>query len=186
MSEDPIQPRRFKRKYAHFFDWHYKPRKELGILDDLLATMTLRKEDFFHSPDVFKNDPPDCTLLDRNNNLIAVEIRELVSEEAVRNAEQGNFAWKFWKPEDVIREIDSILKEKDNKDYHGGPYQKVIVVIHTDEYTMNYETYIGGLESVVFSGYKQVDEAYLLFSFDPAEECCPYIKLNIRKYNRVS
>lgn len=183
MGKDPIQPNRKKRKYARFFDWHDKPRKELGILEDLLETMIRRTQDYYHSPKVLKNDPPDCTLLDRNDNLIAVEITELVSEEAVRNAEQGKFAWKFWLLEDVLKEIDSILKEKDTKDYHGGPYKKVIVVIHTDEYSMNYATYAADVGKVVFSGYHLIDEAYLFFSFDPAEECCPYIKLNIKKDN---
>jgi len=186
ISEDSIQPKRKKKKYALFFDWYDKKRKELGILEDLLKTMNIRNEAYYHSPKISKNDPPDCTLLDRNNRLIAVEIRELVSEEAVRNAEQSKFAWKFWYLEDVLKEIDSILKEKAGKDYHGGPYQKIIVVIHTDEYSMNYKTYAAGLEEAVFPNYSLIDEAYLLFSVNPAEECCPYIKLNIRKVNCVS
>jgi hypothetical protein len=81
----------------------------------------------------------------------------------------------------VISEIDRILKEKDGKSYHGGPYSKFIVVIHTDEYSMSYASYAQGLQKRYFSGYNQVDEAYLLFSFDPSEECCPYVKLNIKK-----
>jgi hypothetical protein len=181
MGDEPIQQRRRKRKYASFFDWNDKQRKELGILQDLLATMDLRNEHYYHSPKVFNNDPPDCTLLDHNNRLIAIEIRELVSEEAIQNAEQNKLSWKFWQPEDVVQEIDSILIEKDSKVFHGGPYQKVIVVIHTDEYSMSYATYATVLGSQTFSGYNLIDEAYLLFSFDPEEECCPYIKLNIRK-----
>ena len=85
-------PKRSKRKYARFFDWHNKPRKELGILEELLETMKLRQDGTYHSPENALNDPPDCTLLDTENRIIAVEITEFVSEEAVSDAEQGKLA----------------------------------------------------------------------------------------------
>ena len=158
----------------------------MGILEELIKTMKLRHEVYYHSPKIVKNDPPDCTLSDNEGRVVAVEIVELVSEEAVRNTEQGKSALKYWSREEVEKKIATILREKDGKSYHGGPYSKKIVLIHTDEYTMSYEAYARHLREIYFSGYKQVDEAYLLFSFDPSEECCPYVRLNVSKDNPSS
>ncbi len=119
MQKGSKQPIRRKRKYARFFDWHDKQRKELGIVEDFLQTMAIWDEGHYHSPQNTKKDPPDCILLDAHGNKISVEIRELVSEKAVRKAEQGIAEVKFWNSVDVISEINVILQEKDKKIYYG-------------------------------------------------------------------
>ena len=67
--------------------------------------------------------------------------------------------------------------------FHGGSYSKKIVVIHTDEESILYDKISPVLESYTFSSLKQIDEAYLLFSYNPPqlEGEYPYIRLNIRK-----
>lgn len=89
---------RKKRRYAPYFDWHHKQRKELGILEALLETMRLRGDAAYHSPEIVEGDPPDCTVRNENESLVAVEITELVAEEAAREAERRQPSYKDWEP----------------------------------------------------------------------------------------
>jgi hypothetical protein len=181
MNDELARPKRKKRRYARYWDWYIKPLKEVGAVKDLLETMQLRGEVAYHSAAIVEDDPPDCTVRDSRGSLIAVEVTELVSEQHVREAEQGGLEYCEWEYDDVVQKIDAILREKDAKDLRGGPYYKTIVVIHTDEYTIQYDAYAPRLAAEDFLGFDQLDEAYLLFSFDPYQECCPYIKLRLHK-----
>jgi len=175
-------PGRTKRRYAPYFDWYQKDRKEMGVIEDLFESLKAQNEDSYDSLHSFSNDPPDCVAKDGSGSSVAFEVTELVSEEAIHRDERGDtgVVW-LWKPEQVTQKIDNILHDKDCKIYNGGPYSKVICVIHTDEYTIRYSDCARHLADKPFVGLHQIDEAYLLFSFDPDQNCCPYIKLRLEK-----
>jgi len=125
-----------------------------------------------------KKDPPDCIVKDPSGNDVGVEVSELVDKRAIEKVERGINTTRLWRENEVIQEIEKILKEKDLKRYHGS-YSKIVVIIHTDEVSIEYEHIKPTIENHLFPPLKQIDEAYLLFSY-PYKEKCPYIRLRLR------
>ena len=136
---------------------------------------------FHTNPD----DPPDCIAYDKDDRLIAIEVVELVDQFAVEQTERDNNLIRIWQAEDVIKKIGDILQTKDKKTYRSGNYHRIVIVIHVDEPLITYNAYSGRIKDQIFCGYSQVDEAYLLFSFDPSfsenPNDFPLIKLFVEK-----
>ena len=170
------------RKYAPFFEWPDKKGKELGIVDDLLHSMHLGGETEYSKPISSFVDPPDCVISDRNGSLVAVEVTEFVSAEAIQRNKRGDKVYRDWQLNEVIQKLHILIQEKDAKVFHGGPYAKKIFVIFTDEIILlaSQEEYKKGLLGQFFGPVEQINEAYFLFSYDGIDRC-PYIKLCINR-----
>ena len=69
---------------------------------------------------------------------------------------------------------------KDIKVFYGGPYEKIILLIHTDEPFLPYEEFEKHISTHCFNKTDKIDDVYLFFSYSPKLACCPYIKLKIR------
>jgi hypothetical protein len=84
-----------------------------------------------------QDDPPDCEgWLD--GQWSAVELTQLINEEARAQSEKSIKQQKpevyfLWEREDVLREIQKLIDVKDSKQYKGGPYQRFVLIINTDE-----------------------------------------------------
>lgn len=174
-----------QRKYANFFDWHKKDEKELGIIETLFESMKLHGINTFQNLRISQKDPPDCIAEDQSGNLIGIEVCELVDEEVVRLNAQGKNVYRDWTIDEIVKQLEMIIDEKDYKLFHGGPYKKLILIIHTDEFVINFQTLQPILETYQFKKTNQITEAYLLFSYDPeighryCTTYCPYIQLKI-------
>jgi len=156
------------RKYASYFDWDDKGIKERGAVNDLFSSMREYRGCPYSNVATAKHDPPDCIATDEEGNTVGIEVSELVDEEAVRRNQQGKDVYRLWDTDSVIDHIQQILLNKDGKSYQGGPYVKLILVIHTDEPEITPERYISVIQQHTFEGMRQIDEAYLLFSYNPA------------------
>lgn len=167
------------RKYASHFDWHNKQRKELGVVEALFEGMKAAGASIYHSPKYSKKDPPDCVAEDNDGEIIGIEVTELVDEQAISENQKGTRVYRDWETHKVINAIKEILKEKDTKNYIGGPYFKLILIIFTDELTISSERYSLILNSKVFPTCKQINEVYFLFSYDPGIKSYPYIHLKL-------
>ena len=165
-----------KRKYAAFHYWHDKKIQEWGIISDLIEGMSFNGKQLFHSPISHTPDPPDCIVQDTEGNKIAVEISELVSQEAIEQNIKGNEVYYDWQPKECIEKVQSILDNKDTKVFHGGPYSKKVILIHTDEPILRGKEYKEEIRNSLFNPLKQIDEAYILFSYDPEIRTHPFIK----------
>lgn len=62
---------------------------------------------------------------------------------------------------------------------HGGKYQKLIVLVFTDEFEITYNACHSAIERHQFTGLCNIDEAYLLYSYDPGYEKYPVSALNL-------
>ena len=168
-----------KREYASFFDWFDKGQKELGVVESLLGSMKLQGANTFQNLYISPKDPPDCIAKDQSSNLIGIEVTELVDEDAVRLNAQGKNVYRKWTADEVVKEIESIIVGKDSNTFHGGPYKKLILVIHTDELDINFQALKPMLEIHEFKKTSQITEAYLLFTYDPTNKHYPHIQLKI-------
>ncbi len=169
-----------RRKYANFFEWSDKPMKERGVVECLLEGMKKNREIPFiglrsgPSP----NKAPDCVAYDEAGAMIAIEVTELVSSKAIAMNQLGKNVYRDWKPEEVINKVQNIITRKDCVTYFGGPYSKILLVIHTDEFTLDHVTYCAILSEALFNAQK-IDDVYLLFSYCDQVDTYPYIKLKI-------
>ena len=173
--------------YAPFFDWPDKNLKELQILKSFIESMERKEMSGWRNPHNSEEDPPDCLAEDEKGNLIAVEITELVDEKARLLNEGGKNrapkeVYRLWETEGIVQKIKSILQNKDKKCVHikkkMGNVKKVVLLIHTDEFELNKERLEMVLKGTVFNGLRNIDEAFLILSYDPSIEYCPILQLS--------
>ena len=203
LKEQLLEAVRRTRRYAGSFDWPDRRLKEIGVVEVLLRaagytdTNPIRN---LRSPD---KDPPDVVGTDAAGREVAFEVTELVDEDAARmNAQldREEEAKRFiaagidperahklasmqglvrvWEPSEVIETVQRILTTKDEKTWHGGPYPRVVLAIHTDEPALAPADYVSAFESHPFEKPTVITDAYVLFSYDPASEAYPVARLS--------
>jgi hypothetical protein len=166
------------RKYASFFEWPEKDRKELGIVEELVSGLNALGLGL-RNLRVQRPDRPDCVCEDQNGNSVAIEVAEIVCDDAVRLNAQGHNVYRAWRPGDLGAAITARVGEKDTKTFHGGPFSTIAVCLFTDEPALTVDLTKRELESVGFGPYKQIGAAYLLFSYDPGSKSYPLLPLRL-------
>lgn len=167
------------RKYASWFDWPEKERKELGVVSQLVESISSAGLGSLREPRINRPDPPDCVCLNENGDQIAVEVTELVCKQAAKLSAMGYDVYRIWEPGQVTAYVSEALHDKDEKDLHGGPYRDMVVCLFTDEPALEYAPTERELAQARFGPFKQITRAFLLFSYDPSLERLPLIRLNV-------
>lgn len=172
---------KIQRKYASFFEWYKREKgiKEFGVIKYLIASIAGQVPSYFHNLRASENDPPDCLAETAGGALVGFEVREFVDQEAIELNERGEGVYRDWTNSEVIQELQKIIEEKDSKNYLGGPYEKLILVIPTAEPTLTHRELKPVLDAHKFDQTRQLHEAYLLFKYDPVTQTYPYIQLKI-------
>ena len=167
---------------------------EQSTVQELLRSMESRGESEYSGlilPPP-SGDPPDCIVFDRSGRPVAVEVTEFVSRKAIEKnlkikrdpqKTQQDSIYRDWSLNEVVEKLNDIIRNKDGKTFKGGPYAKTILVIHTDEFRLLIDregVYERDLPSQSFGPVKQIDEAHLLFSYEPGVGS-PYIKLPLNR-----
>jgi hypothetical protein len=113
------------RQYAPFFEWPHKEGKELGVAEEFVASLNEESGLGLCGLQLQRPDPPDLTCTNAHGEHVAIEIAEVVSEEAVRRTANGEGVLRVWRPGDLISSVASMLHRKDDKTFHGGPFKQV-------------------------------------------------------------
>jgi len=173
----------FMKTYASFFEFHDKPQKELGVVEELIAALNSGTKLGLHSPREFVPDPPDCVCLDASGQAVAIEVAEVVCQEAAhKNAKGlGLHVYREWKPGDITEYVARKLSEKDQKTFHGGPYRSIIACLFTDEPVLSFSQAETELKGNLFGPFSQLTAAYLLLSYQPSTKTYPVLELGIHK-----
>jgi hypothetical protein len=166
------------RKYAAFFDWPDKGIKEWDVVDELLRAMHAKGDCRYTRAESVDDNPPDCVIRDSAGVQVGVEVTELVDQEAVEMCERGKDVYRVWSDQEVREKIAQILINKDGKAHHGNLYSKPILVIHNDEFELRSPRLFPILDASVFSRPQNIDEAYLICSYEPGIGY-PYKRLNL-------
>jgi hypothetical protein len=178
------------RVYAPLREGGTKGQKELGVLKDLLEGMEREGCAMYSQPELSPLDPPDCIARDSMGNLVAFEITEFVSQDAVQMNERARpkrgkrptidrMVMAAWGNESVIAQVGSLLGAKDEKKYLGGPFAEHIAVIHTDEPLLVRADAEKWLADTSFGPYRQLSSAYFLYSYEP-DKGYPFQSLRFR------
>jgi hypothetical protein len=169
------------RKYASFFEWPDKQIKELGVVRELLAALNSTVNLGLHTPSIFEQDPPDCVCKNSKNDNVAIEVAEVVCQNAARLNAKGQDVYRVWQTGELASHIQHRLNEKDNKTYHGGPYADLFACLFTDEPMLTLDFVKAELASVSFGPFLQLTSAFLLF-YEPVSKSYPVIKLQLKSF----
>lgn len=175
-----------RRNYAAFWDWPEKSTKEAGIMRGFLEARDALGLPRYAKVEAFKPDPPDFVARDPSGHAIAIELTELVSQEAIQaniGTSMQERVYRDWRREEAIAVLEARLADKDNKEFHGGPYDEIHVVIHIDEPILSPSEYIPFLSEISFAPCQQIARAFVLFSYDPMTEGYPLVELQLGTLN---
>ncbi|MHA6864490.1 hypothetical protein [Ralstonia pseudosolanacearum] len=178
------EAREKSRGYASFYAWATdRDIEEWGVTTTLWESLQSTGESFF---DNIKrrgrgNDPPDCEAVDAKGNRIAIEVTELVCPDAIQAYKEGRvYDWADWPRDRFIAALEHRIVTK------GARYEKLkdspyeggyTILIFTDEPMLPIATVREFLDGHVFEKPEGVTRAFLLLSYDPAVQMCPYVEL---------
>ena len=173
------------RGYASFFDWPDRDQKEVGVVLSLFETL-LAKEGLHYSNLRARgqgNDPPDCEAATPDGRRIGIEVTELVDPQGIKSAKAGRrYDWATWDKAKLESYILARISTKDDVvNLKGGPYNHYWVVIHCDEPELSHDRVRALLGDWTGTTTKLLEEAFLLFSYDPGHQICPYIRLPVKR-----
>lgn len=168
------------RKYAGYRAWkrNQKAIPEIDVARNVAQYLGTQGDLALTNLRPAEHDPPDVLANDVAGRIVGIEIVELVDPSAVRaNEQRGDEppVMRFWTESEVLGRVDQLVKGKDGKKYLGGPFGRIIVAVHTDEPDVRYDAYAPALRGLTIAGLKQVDEVYVVFSYDPAQDGCPVV-----------
>ncbi len=166
------------RLYAPIREGGTKQQKELGALRDLLESMARGGDSPYLDPRVWQDDPPDCIAETTCGALVAFEVTEFVSQEAIALSEKARpgrkaapkndrMVYRGWDRAGFLERIAAILKEKDSKTFKGGPYAEMVVLIHTDEPLLLRHDCESWLSDRQFGPFQRLTSAYFLCPYEP-------------------
>jgi hypothetical protein len=165
---------------GRFWDWPNKPVKELVVARQILLDAKFEVTKFGSRRD----DPPDCEgLLD--GQWSAVELTQLMHEKAraqsmkaIKQQPEQPEWYYLWDRDDVLRAIQELIEVKDAKRYQGGPYQRFVLVIYTDEFVLKNATMQQLLDGATFFT-RVFTDVVVGLSYEQASGSYPTFRLSL-------
>jgi len=166
-SENIYKNNQLPRKHATFYNSHDTKVKERGIVNLFFSKNNREVELEYCS-----SDPPDVVAIEHDSKKIAIEVTELVSEEAIKkqiNGKSKEYLTEIlsWNKEKVVDNIDKIIVRKNelfSKCF--GQYDSSMLLIHTDEIDIQFEKLYEYLETYNCPK-NSFNEIFLFTSYDP-------------------
>jgi hypothetical protein len=165
---------------GRFWDWQDKSEKERGVALQILLDAKFDVAEFRSRQD----DPPDYEgLLDAQWS--AVEVTQLMHEKAraqsmkaMKQQQEQSERYYLWGRDDLLRKIQKLIDVKDRKQYKGGPYQRFVLVIYTDEFILDGATMLQFLDGATFRTRLMTDVVVGL-SYEPSSGTYPTFRLRL-------
>jgi len=167
-----------RRVHAPYWTWRGNKRgAELGVVKQLARELRRDGRDDLRRLRSFAEDPPDCEGVDGNGALVAFEVRELVDQASAARGQGGERISKRWHEEEVLRTIEHIIRAKGGIRYDRDRYDRVVLVICTDERFISYERFGPLLDAARWPATYSLDDAYLIFPHSSRIGRCPCVQL---------
>jgi hypothetical protein len=156
--------------------WRDKPIGEHGAASETLQRAGVDVVGLTSRPQ--NEDPPDCegTL---DGQWSGVEVTELVHQKtlersikAVKQRTAGREperpeAYFLWERDDLVAAVQTLIDGKDVAKLKGGPYERYVLVIHSDEFFLSQETVRKFLEGATFRS-QRITDVIIGLSHEPA------------------
>jgi hypothetical protein len=169
------------RGYADFFDWPDKSVKEWGIAQTFVGELRRVQGTDVRSGKQHPggaNHPPDFQLTTEAGEIWAVEITELVSQEAIEATKRGHSVVAAWSDEVLNMQFEQLLYKKDRpENVKGGPYDRFMLLVHVDEVMLSREQLERALGHRSFRT-RLIDDIYVLMSYDAHHQSYPLLSFS--------
>jgi hypothetical protein len=162
-----------RRGYADYWDWPLdKRRAELGVVRKLASFLADREGLALHRIELIKDDPPDVLLETIEGQRIAVEVTELVSEEAaqlhrhrVKTGEGDPYAHAIWTANSLAAKLSKMIATKEDKlARRAESFDSIILAIVTDEPMITVDLAEKTL-GICKPSLTQIDRSFLLLGY---------------------
>jgi hypothetical protein len=136
---------------------------EHGVASEILREAGVKMVDLVSRPE--NQDPPDCEgKLD--GRWSGVEVTELVHQKALKRSIKHSEAYFLWNRKDLIAEIQDRIDANDAAKIKGGPYERYVLVIHSDELILSRPAVTEFLQGARFRT-KLITDVFLGLSYEP-------------------
>lgn len=182
IDERTLNAIRRRRKYAGFFDWPDRRVKESAIVQRLSEALQAAGEPGFIGVQAQESDPPDCVAVTECKERIAVEVTELVDEQMARVSQHRPGLHRDWTPPEVISRLQEIIEAKDVRCTGLGKYDRVLLLVHTDEVFLQGDAGDAVREAInghTFRKPTYIDDVIFLVSYDPRLGTYPFSRLRL-------
>ena len=169
-----------KRKKNSFWKWPDRPVEERGIATEILRQAGVDVADVRSREQ--GEDPPDCEAT-LDGRVSGVEVTELIDQPALQQSlhQPGSPVYFDWDKPTFLAALQKRIEAKDRA-WKGGPYERSVLVIHTDEYVLDRDTVSRFLKGALFRA-TFITDAFLGLSYHSSVEseggCCPVFRLNL-------
>ena len=166
-----------QRKYAGFFAIGDKHATERTVVEELVTALRAAGIEDLPNFAAADKDPPDLVGETSAGGRVGIEVTEAVSQDAVHANAQGHAVYRHWSPGEFAELLAKRIAEKDTKVYLGGPFERLILCIHTDEPEISHERAMAEAARLTPVPLRQIHEVYLLLSYDPRSKRYPVVRL---------
>ncbi|EGR4485644.1 hypothetical protein VCSRO29_3441 [Vibrio cholerae] len=170
------------RSHAGYFSWETDQGiEERGVVECFREALEKNGELFFTGYRSRRQgeDPPDCEAIRTDGKKIAIEITEIVDGKAIAAARLHKaFLSKPWTAEQLDQIINTRISKKDKPSkIYGGPYEEHILLLCCDEPAILDYGLVEHIKQQSYGKTSTITRVFLLLSYDPRVQCCPYIEL---------
>ena len=179
------------RPWNGFWAWKDKLVGEHGAAYNVLQAAGINAESLVSREE--GQDPPDCEAI-IDGCLTGIEVTELVHQptlerslKAIKQRAAGkepgpnkSEAFFVWEREDLLHALQTRIDTKDRSKLKGGPYDRYILVIHTNEMFLETDKVEQWLRQATFEA-RRITDVLLGLSYDPRHGGCPVFKLQMSR-----
>ena len=174
---------RKKRRHAGFFSWPDRSVAERSVVQLFSEAAEAIGEAGLTDVSSVVADPPDCEARGSRGERIGIEVTELVDQ---RLAGQRVLSTppKFWEGEEVADRLGQIIEKKDRKCAQVRGFDRLMLLIHTDEVLLTGYAGDDVLEFVrqaTFQCPRRFDEVVFMVSYDARLQTYPWVRLRFAK-----
>jgi hypothetical protein len=174
-----IQLNKQPRGLNDFWYWKEKQIAEIGVARKVLSIVGEDVEDLRSCP--VGDDPPDCEAL-IGGVRCGIEMTEFMHEATLEATMQGTPQFFLWVREDFLTELQARIDRKDSVAIKGGPYERYILILFSDEICLTRENVETFLQDSCFQT-RLITDAFFALSYDPTSQSYPVFKLSLIRHS---
>lgn len=175
------------RAWNSYWYWRDKQIRERGAARSILQSAGMPIEKLISRPE--GNDPPDCEAL-VDGLWSGIEVTELIDRKTLERALRAVKAraageeptrpetWHIWQQDSFIATLQDQIARKDKAKPKGGPYERYILVVHTDETFLDAQSVAWYLTQATFRA-SMITDVILGLSYHPSCGHCPTFALKL-------
>jgi hypothetical protein len=128
---DDLDPQKYKRYFS-------APKSDMPVVERDAARTFLKAARFSVERLISRQrgqDPPDCEAI-VDGVRAGIEVTELVDPNTLNRTLKGKREYLVWDQRLLVERIQQRISDKAGKSFKGGPYDRKMLIIYTDEFDL--------------------------------------------------